>query len=179
MMAVTCSSVLMVEPVQRWTSMVLPELRRIHVRTARFIMITSMLALAVASLLVLTGCGDPGPTFVGHGASYTKSSALTLLAATDTSKFATRPTTDAVQLRHSALAALRRQGSAASAAADLLTTTLPPTAHGVPVYIELGSFGGAPATILVEATGPTGGTLGTKRLWALGKDGTVLFVGTR
>ena len=148
-------------------------------RRANHFMLASLLALALVASFALTGCADPGPTFVEHGASYSQASALKLLEGVDTSKLAQRPTSDAEKLRHTALAALRRNGTTAAAAADLLIKTMPTTAHGVPVYVELGSFGAKPATILVEATGPNSGKLSTKRFWAFGADGTVLFVATR
>jgi hypothetical protein len=159
--------------------MVVPDLRRIPVRRANHIVLAGLLALALAASFALAGCADRGPTFVEHGASYSKATALKLLAGIDISKIAQRPTSDADKLRHTALAALRRNGPTAAAAADLLIKTMPTNARGVPVYVELGSFGATPATILVEATGPNSGKLSTKRLWALGADGTVLFVATR
>jgi len=149
------------------------------VRRANHILCASLLALSFVAVLALAGCSDKGPTFVEHGASYTKDSALKLLATIDTAGIAERPTSDAESLRHKALAALRRNGPSAAQAADLLIRTMPTSARGVPVYVEIGSFGAKPATILVEATGPTTGTLSTKRFWALGADGTVLFVATR
>ena len=137
------------------------------------------LAAAMMIVLVVAGCTDRGPTFIDHQASYTKTTALDLLTRSDASRFAQRPTSDANMLRHAALTALRRHGSSASNAADLITRTFPQAAHGVPVYVELGSFDGTPATLLIEATGPAAGTLGTKRLWILGEDGRVLLVATR
>ena len=122
---------------------------------------------------------DRGPAFVEHGAAYTKETALSLLANADTSRFAQRPTSDADALRHTALTALRRRAASGSAAADLITRTFPQAARGVPVYVELGSYDGTPATILIEATGPENGTLAMKRLWIIGEDGRVLLAATR
>lgn len=138
-----------------------------------------LLATVLTLAVLLVGCGDSGPTFVDRHGSYTKASALALLSAADTSRFSGRPTSDADSLRHASLTALRRHGASASAAADLITRTLPTAAHGVPAYVELASFGRVPATVLIEATGPAGGMLSTKRLWVLALDGRVLMVATR
>jgi hypothetical protein len=45
--------------------------------------------------------------------------------------------------------------------------------------VEKAKFDGTPALIIIEAIGPANGKLTTERLWALSKDGAVLFVGTR
>ena len=146
---------------------------------AKHVALTRLFASVLIAALAMSGCADKGPTFVESGTSYTKATALELLAESDTSRFAQHPTSEADALRHTALTALRRHGASASATADLITRTFPQAAHGVPVYVERGSFEGVPATILVEATGPASGKLGTKRLWAIGGDGRVLFVATR
>ena len=138
-----------------------------------------ILAPLLLLALSLAACTASGPKFVEHGAAYTKETATQLLASTDISQYAQRPTTEADALRHTALTRLRRRGPAASTAAELLTKTFPSSAHGVPVYVELGSYEGTPSTILVEATGPATGKLDTTRLWAIAKDGQILFAASR
>jgi hypothetical protein len=159
--------------------MVVPDLRRITVLSAKRAAIALLLVSSLTTLLAASGCAKSSPTFVEHGATYTKSGALALLDRTDISTVAQHATSDATSLRHTALANLRRKSAAAAVAADLITKTLPSTARDVPVYVELGSFGKTPATIIVEATGPANGKLSTRRLWAIGSRGEVLFVATR
>jgi hypothetical protein len=159
--------------------MVVPDHRRNHVPRIRRVVVSCALAAALVLAVAIAGCGDSGPTFVDNGTNYSKTTALQLLANTDASSLAQQPTADAGSLRHAALNSLRRHGLAASAAADLLTKTLPTDANGVPVYVEVGFYDSSPAVILVEAIGPASGTLSTKRLWAIGTAGAVLFVGTR
>jgi hypothetical protein len=139
----------------------------------------TMVAIMVCVAWTLSGCGVKGPTFVDRGTSYDKTSALAVLAAADGSAFAAKPTSTGVKLRHNALAALRREGAAASAVADLLTKTFPSTTTGVPIYVERATFGNQPAVLVVEATGPVSGTLNTKRLWVVSENGDILFAGSR
>ena len=59
------------------------------------------------------------------------------------------------------------------------TATFGAKTRGVPVYVEWADLDGQRALIMVEAIGPAGGSLTTKRLWALSPSGDVLFAGTR
>ena len=141
------------------------------------------LALALLALLlaanVLAGCGPKGPEFVDSGTMYTKASLGTLLDKTDIAKYASQSAKDVSALRHDALTGLRRRGGEAAKAADLLTATFGAKTRGVPVYVEWADLDGQRALIMVEAIGPAGGSLTTKRLWALSPSGDVLFAGTR
>lgn len=146
-------------------------------RVARAALIVALVVtIAVASLV---GCARKGPVFVDAGVAHTKASALSILAQADTAQVASRPTAEGSKLRHDALAALRRQGSTASAAADLLTRAFPSDTSGVPVYVERGTYEGKPAVLIVEATGPSSGSLNAKRLWVVGENGDILFAGSR
>jgi hypothetical protein len=137
------------------------------------------LSVAVLALLVTAGCAPSGPTWVDSGASYTTKSVSRVLEEADISKLADTSAADSTKLRHDALTSLRRRGGNASAAADLITKTLPANTRGVPVYVERASMNGQPAYLLVEAIGPEKGKLTMKRLWVLSTAGAVLFVGTR
>lgn len=147
-------------------------------RTSSFIVLLAATMLLTASLAV-SGCAPKGPTYVDAGASYSQSTLAKVYALSDTSKLAGQSAADTTKLRHDALTGLRRQGGSASAAADLMTNTFPPSTRGVPVYVERALFNGAPALIVVEAIGPATGKLTTKRLWVLSDTGAVLFVGTK
>jgi hypothetical protein len=154
--------------------MVVPDQRRLAVarvaRTALFIAL---------SVTLLCGCARRGPVYADTGTPHTKATALVVLSNADTAAIASRPTTDGIKLRHDALAALRRQGAKASEVADLLTRTFPSDTSGVPVYVERATFGGKPAVLVVEATGPGSGSLNSKRVWVVGDNGDILFAGSR
>lgn len=146
----------------------------------RFARIALLVACtAFAATVLLSGCAKKGPTYVESATDYSQVTALAVLARADASRVADRPTADGVQLRHDALAALRRQGATASGIADLLTRTFPSDTSGVPVYVEKASYEGKPGVLVVEAAGPKAGMLNAKRLWVVGTDGTILFAGSR
>jgi predicted small lipoprotein YifL len=158
--------------------MVVTDHRRFAVtRISRTVLVASLLAAVAAALM--TGCASKGPVYVDSGVNHTSATALALLAKADASAVASKPTSEGAKLRHEALAALRRNGAAASSVADLLTRTFPSSTSGVPVYVERGSYEGKPAVLVVEATGPKSGSLSTKRLWVVGESGDVLFAGSR
>lgn len=146
-------------------------------RVARAALVVAL--AATVALASLVGCARKGPVFVDSGATHTQATALSLLAQADASTVASRSTKDGTRLRHDALAALRGQGPAASTAADLLTRTFPSDTSGVPVYVERGTYEGKPALLVVEATGPSTGSLNSKRLWVVGDTGDILFAGSR
>ena len=112
-------------------------------------------------------------------ATHTNETALAVLATADASAVASQPTADGAELRHAALAALRREGETASSVADLLTRTFPSSTRGVPVYVERASYDGTPAVLVVEATGLASGPLSSKRLWVVSESGDILFAGSR
>ena len=138
-----------------------------------------LLCIAALLLSVTTACSPSGPAWVDSGATYTTKTLPSLMSKADISKYSGVSASDTTQLRHKALTDLRRRGGNASAAADLITKTLPSNSQGVPVYVERAKVGGQPSYILIEAIGPANGKLTTKRLWALSDAGAVLFVGTR
>lgn len=139
----------------------------------------ALLCIAMLFVLAATACSPSGPAWVDSGASYSTTTLPSIFAKVDISKYADVSAQDTTKLRHQALTDLRKRGSAASTAADLITKTLPPDSRGVPVYVERAAVGGQPAFVLVEAIGPANGKLTTRRLWALSESGAVLFVGTR
>ena len=138
--------------------------------------VTACLALAT---MLLSACAPKGPAYVKNGKNYDTPTAIALLASVDTGSFSKERTSDGPKLRHAALAALRRHGSDASSAADLLTRTFPSKTAGVPVYVEHGSFNSVPAFVVIEATGPASGHLNSKRIWIVGEKGDILFAGSR
>ena len=144
---------------------------------------SGIVAISLAMLLTLVvtsgGCSTRRITFVDEGATYGKDTAPMLLDTLDISALSSKSTSDSVTLRHDALTDLRAQGDSAAGVADMLTKTFSADMRGVPVYVERASFEGKPAVILVEATGPRGSTLATKRLWVLDEQGGVLFVASR
>ena len=142
-------------------------------RAARLVLVKALTPLALAMLL--TGCSSADPVYVSKGTSYTAATIASVFDIADT----TEPATESALLRHSALAALRRSGADASAVADLLTRSFPSDTRGVPVYVERATFDGKPAVVVVEATGPSGGHLDSKRIWVLGERGDVYFAGSR
>ena len=143
---------------------------------------TRIVLLICAGLMIMTlplGCAQKGPQYVDEGAVYSKTSVLKVLDEVDISELASSPSTDAPKLRHEALVALRSNSDSAAAVADLLSETFPASTRGVPVLIERAKVDGKPAIIIVEAAGPRGGKLSTKRLWALDEQGEVIVVGTK
>jgi len=143
----------------------------------RLKLLLAAFVLIAVSAPALVGCGPTGPEWVESGGTYTTGSLATLYSKADISKLASQTPTDVAKLRHDALTGLRQRGSAAAAAADLITKTLPTDTRGVPVYVEQATVGGQPAVIVIEATGRANGPLSTKRLWAISDKGAVLFVG--
>lgn len=156
---------------------VLDRRRFVVTRFARAALIVVLVGMV--SAVLLCGCAEKGPTYVDNGTAHTQDSALTLLADADAAAVASRATSEGTKLRHDALAALRRQGPEASSVSDLLTRTFPTDTSGVPIYVERGTYGGRPAVLVVEATGPSEGTLNSKRLWVVSTEGDILFAGSR
>ncbi len=146
-------------------------------RIARAVLAGSLIATVAVALM--TGCADKGPVYIDSGATHTNETALAVLARADASTLASKPTAEGEELRHAALAALRREGETASTVADLLTRTFPSSTSGVPVYVERASYEGTPAVLVVEATGPASGSLSSKRLWVVSESGDILFAGSR
>lgn len=116
--------------------------------------------------------------WVDANASYTTTNIVALYPKADISDLTAVSADDIAKQRHAALVALRKDGTAASAAADLITKTLPSDSRGIPVYVERAKFEGSPALIIIEAVGPPNAKMTTKRLWVLAEDGSVKFVGS-
>lgn len=129
--------------------------------------------------VILTGCSGPAPQWVDQETSYSEESALALAQRLDAGSLTKQSTESGTGLRHEALAALRRDGSAASDAAKLITRTFPSDTQAVPFYVELATYDSQPAYVIVEAVGPKDGKLVDKRLWVLSASGDVLLSGTR
>jgi hypothetical protein len=141
--------------------------------------VRSLVVLALGIALVATGCSGSSPKWVDKGASYTPANVVGLYPNADISNLSAVSASDIAKRRHAALAALRKHGKSASAAADLITKTLPSDSRGVPVYVEQAMFDGTPSLIVIEAIGPPNQKMTMKRLWVLAEDGSVKFVGTR
>lgn len=137
------------------------------------------IAVAFVAVLLMAGCTPKGPTFVDRGSTYTTATVLAVFDRADTSKLASRPSTDAPALRHNALSGLRARGGKAATAADELTKLLPTDTRAVPVYVELATIGGQPVVIMVEAAGTKTGALDRKRLWVFDQHGNVVLAGSQ
>jgi len=101
-----------------------------------------------------------------------------ILKRADAGAYAKKPTSDATDLRHEALVALRKRGGDAAATADLITRTFPADTRSVPVYVERATVDGKRALVVVEATGPKSGSLDAKRMWVFDGQGNVIFAST-
>lgn len=126
------------------------------------------LAPLIALLLVTTlvACGPATrATFIPDGGSYAADDLAGLLADADLSAFDDVATEDAVEVRQKVLASLRQEGADAAALADTLTAEFPPDADSVPAIVEHATYEGAPAWIVIESWGDTGGSLTHRRLW--------------
>lgn len=141
--------------------------------------IVLVLAVVMTAALLTAACAPKGPKYVDAGVQYNRNSVLTLMDSADISSLASTPASDAPELRRTALNQLRARSESAAVASDLLATTFPVDTRGVPVYVERASVDGTPAVVVVEAAGPRGGKLTTKRLWAIDLKGDVIVVGTK
>lgn len=135
---------------------------------------TALVVLAVLAVL-LTGCTSDAPEFVDAGKTYTQPQLQERLASIDTESLKQTPVLQASTLRSKSLAALRGEGETAAAAATLITKSFPSGTAAVPVYVEKATYTGDTALVIVEAYGPSTGTLDRKRLWVISADGQVLF----
>lgn len=150
----------------------------VSVSAARRTSLILLVILSTAMLACAAGCSPKGPLYVDTGASYTMDSVDEILRGADAGAYATEPTADATGLRHEALVALRKRGENAAAAADLITRTFPADTRSVPVYVERASVDGKRVLVVVEATGPKGGSLDAKRMWVFDDQGNVIFAST-
>ncbi len=115
----------------------------------------------------LSACGRDMVAYVDRGATYSKEQLQTLLGDTGADAIRSRKREEAADLRHEALVQLRKQGDAASEAADVITRVFPATTESVPVYVERATVDGAGVLVVVEAWGKPGGLLSARRLWVL------------
>ncbi len=130
----------------------------------------------VFATLTLAACSSaPVVTIVRTSATYTIPQAEQSARSVSLGSVAGSSADSAPAARQKALASLRRQGSEGQKIADLLTKGFPATTRAVPVHVEAATVDGRPAYIVVEASGPAGGTLETRRVWVFdGEKGTVL-----
>jgi hypothetical protein len=137
--------------------------------------------LVAASMLVvvLTACKPARPTFVDEERRYNQGTALLLIGKVGDSGLAAVPVDEASKRRHDALAALRSRGKNAADAAKLITEVFPADTAAVPYYVEIASYEGTSAVVVLEAVGPKGGTLSDSRAWVVSRSGDVLITGTR
>ena len=136
-------------------------------------------ALAVAALaaaIALSACAHARVTYVDSDASYTAQQLRSLLDRTDLGSVANERVSKATELRHEALVELRSQGSAQSAAADVVTETFPAATESVPVYVERATFDSSESLILIEAWVDSRNRLSSRRLWVIdAKSGQVYY----
>lgn len=125
-----------------------------------------LIVLPMLMTMLLSGCfAREEITFVSEGNTYSVEGLADLGATIGTPTFAGEPVADAVELRRSALTALRRD-PATTALADLLTDTFPPEVRSVPYYAELAKVDSKDAWIVIEVWGPPEGRLDNSRVWA-------------
>jgi hypothetical protein len=133
--------------------------------------VTLLLALPFA----LACCTPSGPEWVDEGQRYSIQQTRALLGKVEPGGLAKTPVTDAKELRHDRLVGLRSNGGNASKAADLITKTFPVDTAAVPLYVERAVVDDAPALVLIEAWGPTGGDLDLERVWVIDEaDGRII-----
>ncbi len=127
----------------------------------------ALILMLVSMSVLLAGCsGRAEMTYVSSDRTLEPSGLQEAFSDIDAPVFLGRPVTDAPDLRHSALASLRSQGSAQSDLADLLTEVFPSDGRSVPHYAEEARVDGRDAWVVIELWGPAGGTLDRGRAWA-------------
>jgi hypothetical protein len=123
---------------------------------------------AIGLLLALAGCAEqPTPKYVSANASYTSAQAQAKAATVDIGGVDHIDVKDAVTARTNALTLLRRHGTDANHAADVLTSEFPVETKAVPIYVEAATFDGVKAWLVVEAWGGHTGPLARRRLWVI------------
>ncbi|MFA5843789.1 MAG: hypothetical protein WC971_03050 [Coriobacteriia bacterium] len=147
--------------------------KRIHKHSA---------ALALMCIIVLTtgGCrGRDAVAFVDQRSVYTTQQVREMARKCALGDVAGRPVSEASELRHERLSELREKGADWARAADVLTVGFPADTRSVPVRVEAASVDGVEAWVVVEAWGPRGGALDSRRVWVFDRsDGRVLTVAT-
>jgi hypothetical protein len=137
------------------------------------------IAAALLLVLILAGCKPARPAFVDEGRRYNQTTALQLIGKVGGSGLAKVPVAEAAKRRHEALVALRSRGKQAAEAAKLITEVFPNDTAAVPYYVEIASYEGTSAIVVLEAVGPKGGMLSDNRTWVVSRSGEVLITGTR
>ncbi|MBU4557235.1 MAG: hypothetical protein KJ747_10235 [Actinobacteria bacterium] len=144
----------------------------------RIIRQTLWIILPALMAALLSGCfAREEITFVSESNTYSVEGLTALGSAVGKPSFAGDPVADAVELRQTALTALRRD-PATTALADLLTDTFPPEVRSVPYYAELAKVDNRDAWIVIEVWGPSEGRLDNSRIWAFDKDTGDVIVST-
>lgn len=134
----------------------------------------ALIVLLIGALVA--GCSaSTDVELVDSGRSLDRAEVTAVIQSADPGKLAERPAEDAPGLRSEALSSLRRKGGTGRAAAELITTSFPSTAQGVPFYVERAVVDDVDAWIIVESVGRRGETLDGRRLWVLGSEGNVIL----
>lgn len=139
-------------------------------------------SLAVMCFLVLSAGGCRGRdtlAFVDAHGVYTTRQVREMARKCALGNVAGSPVSDASGLRQERLSRLREMGADGTRAANVLTVGFPVDTRSVPVRVEAASVDGVDAWVVVEAWGPRGGTLDSRRVWVFDRsDGRVLTVAT-
>ncbi len=130
-------------------------------RAALAITVTALTALALA------GCGTATVEYIPEGGAYTLAEVQERAATVEAHGADRIATDDAYEERVDRLVYLRRQGEAAAALADALTSGFPTENASVPILVEHGTVDGQPVWIVVEAWGEDGARMEHRRLWLL------------
>ncbi len=126
------------------------------------------------ALLLLVGCSSSAMRFEPEGGSYDIETVTS--AAPDDATVLGKPISEAAELRHDALVALRSDSEEGAELADLLTEQFPESDRSVPFYAESASFNGAAAWVIFEVWGSEGGSLEHTRVWVFDRESErVLF----
>ena len=126
------------------------------------------LALLIACIAIVACARQQGVNYVDVGRAYDAAALRTLLDRTAVPETTARASVAAAaELRHRALVELRSRGSAASAAADVITKAFPPGVEAVPFYAGRARFNNVECLVLIEAWADAKGMLAAIRLWVI------------
>ncbi len=153
--------------------MVVPDPRGSNVHRLKQVVALVAVGLTVATTVV--ACGPAESSYAESTIGYTRSNLDPLFEHARQSELLGRPASDSPTLRHRSLVAIRSEGNRGAEAADLITDTFPTDTRGIPVYVERAEFDGAPALMILELTGPSGGQLDDVRLWVIDASGTIAY----
>lgn len=120
------------------------------------------------ALLLLAGCTSRAMTFEPDGGAYDAEDVTS--AAPEVADALGEPVSEAADLRHESLVALRSASDEGALLADLLTEQFPNSDRSVPYYAEAATYDDVPVWIVFEVWGPAGGTLGHTRVWVFDRE---------